>query len=220
MFTIGTVSYCMRQPIHSAPHLVCRFFLAQFYLAEVLNETREQDTELRLNAILAAKRQFSAFLSQSEQFQLLHPVVIGTFQRITNDEQIDANMLRGEKIEQKRQEMVLWQKVKSMQDAADSARHTTCTPPLNTYTCSLAFSPPRKCASCFVHICAGDDEELQRDLWIAKVKHATIKSVQAIGMLQQEVPMLEMRLEKESRQQRCRSDDPTAPGTFPAMIAC
>ena len=129
-------------------------------------------------------------------------------------------MLRGEKIEQKRQEMVLWQKVKSMQDAADSARHTTCTPPLNTYTCSLAFSPPRKCASCFVHICAGDDEELQRDLWIAKVKHATIKSVQAIGMLQQEVPMLEMRLEKESRQQRCRSDDPTAPGTFPAMIAC
>ena len=185
-----------------------------------MSETREQDTELRLQAILAAKREFSAFLSQCEQFQLLHPVVVGTFRRITNDEHIDPSLLRGEKIEQKRQEMVLWQKVKTMQAAADSARHTTCVPPLNTHTCSPRKDPQQVLFHAFelVNIHAGDDEEVQRDLWIAKVKHATIKSVQAIAMLLQEVPMLEMRVQKESRQRCCSSEDPTAPCAFPAML--
>ena len=50
---------------------------------------------------------------------------------------------------------------------------------------------------------AGDDEEVQRDFWVAKVQHATIKSIQAVGLLLQELPMLEMRLEKDSRQQHC-----------------
>lgn len=55
---------------------------------------------------------------------------------------------------------------------------------------------------------AGDDEESHRDLWITRVKHASIKSVQAIGMLLQELPMLEMRVQRESRQQRCCTDEP------------
>jgi hypothetical protein len=103
----------------------CRLFLAQFYLAEVLSETREQDSELRMQSILSAKRQYTAFLSLCEQFQLLHPVVAGTFQRINSEENIDPSLLRGEKIEQKRQEMALSQKIKRLQAAADSTRHTT-----------------------------------------------------------------------------------------------
>lgn len=106
--------------------LACRFFLAQFYLAEVLSETREQDTELRMKCILAAKRQYLAFLSQCEHFQLLHAAIIGTFQRINSEEYIDPSLVRGEKIEQKRQEMALGQQIKSLQAAADSATHTTC----------------------------------------------------------------------------------------------
>jgi hypothetical protein len=44
---------------------------------------------------------------------------------------------------------------------------------------------------------------VERDLWISKVKLATIKSVQSIGMLLQEIPMLEMHIEREQKQPTC-----------------
>lgn len=170
-----------------------------------------------MKSILAAKRQYLAFLSQCEQFQLLHPVIAFTYQRINSEEHIDPSLVRGEKIEQKRQEMVLGQKIRNMQVTADSARHTTCVILSVIQAVILHRYAQGPCSMLGVNA-AGDDEEVQRDLWIAKVKHSTIKSVQAIGMLLQELSMLEMRAQQESRQQRCRSDDPTAAGALPCGI--
>lgn len=208
MWVEHPVSTAMKSPL-----VTRRFFLAQFYLAEVLSETREQDSELRMKYILSAKRQYIAFLTQSEQFELLHPVVAGTFQRINKEEHIDGNLLRCEKIEQKRQELQLGQKIKGLEAAAYAAQQSSGGV-LHTVRFNVQFSVIN--CLCMLGLSAGDDEEIQRDLWIAKVKHATIKSVQAVGMLAQELPMLEMRFQQESRQQRCcRDEDAGVPIPLP-----
>jgi hypothetical protein len=101
-----------------------RYFLVPYFHAESLSENRERDSELRLESMLVAKRLYMVFLARCQEFRLLHAAAKASFMRMQNDEQGDPSAARMEKIEQKRQEVAIRDRMKQLQAAVDKASNS------------------------------------------------------------------------------------------------
>ena len=96
--------------------------LIDFFLGDVLSETREQQAGVRLQSLVEARRFYLAFLTTCAQYNLVHTAAISSFKRYNSDEVVaDPSVARAEKIAQKREESALREHIQTLQSAVDRA---------------------------------------------------------------------------------------------------
>eukprot|EP00892_Ulva_mutabilis_P006743 jgi/Ulvmu1/4440/UM002_0165.1 len=146
-----------------------RYILVSFFVAEGYADTRERLPQVRLRVLHEALEWYKDFISICERYQLIHPSAARTAQRILHEEEIsDPHCARVEKIEQRRHERAIKEKLTQLVSA-------------------LRISD----IADVLHDC---DEEIERELWSAMIQSATITSVRSVEMVRKELDLLKMKV--------------------------
>lgn len=187
--------------------------LVSFFAAEGCAETRERMPRVRLRILHEAITWYKRFLALCDQYDFVHPSAAASVQQIngvSENEQPD-NAARSNKIEQRRQERGIKEKIVEIMDALHISQISDLQEGTASYLLSLndsRFIPSWfMFTSCECRYCyhlniqeafhADSDEELERDFWRANIHLACLKSVQTIHMIRQEIEMLKMTAQRE-----------------------
>lgn len=92
-------------------HAVCRYILVGFFAAEAYADTRERLTRVRLQSLHEAIKWYKYFLGLCVQYELVHPSAATSVKQINHEEEVSDYQARCIKIEQRRQERELREKI-------------------------------------------------------------------------------------------------------------
>lgn len=91
--------------------ILCRYILVGFFAAEGYADTRERLPRVRLQELHEAIKWYKCFLTMCEQYDLVHPSAATSVRRINHAEEVSDHAARNSKIEQRRQERAIREKV-------------------------------------------------------------------------------------------------------------
>lgn len=127
--------------------LPCRFLLVEHLTAEILSQSREQETRERLMSIALACRHHRSFLKRLQHFALLPPVASAVVARLEDGEAASPQVARTEKLELRKQETALRRDISQLRggtaprDDSNAGVSTAGALVLRAYVHNCSFEP-------------------------------------------------------------------------------